>query len=338
MYETYMTELIVKKEIPAAVFMVKHQDVCRKLTSAGCFMNNKGKEIAVTANTIFDLASLTKVMCTLPATLVLHERKELHIDDAVTKYIPQFRYQQISIRHLLQHTSGFSADLSYVNRQESRDVFAEILQCKTVHPPNEQVIYSDLGMILLGKIIENVSGMRLDQFATTVLYQPWGMLETGFLPQVEDVNRIAATEKINGSFVHGEVHDEKAYHLGGISGSAGLFSTVKDVAKYADYWLYPEKQSLLKHETMSFVHEHVRQNRGLGFEVLQDRNLELACGPCWSMGSYGHTGFTGTSMWIDPQEELIATLLTNMVHDGRGHRLSAIRKKFHTAIYEALVE
>ncbi|MFD1064835.1 serine hydrolase domain-containing protein [Oceanobacillus locisalsi] len=335
-YERYLEGLVTKDEIPAAVYLVQHHQQQKTLRSAGSFLNNKGERIPVTIDTYFDLASLTKIMCTLPSILFLHERKELHIDDTVNKYIPEFPQKQISIRHFLQHTSGVSADLSVKNRYQQRDVWKEILNCTAAYPPETQVLYSDIGMIVLGKVIEAITNQRLDAFADKELYHPWGMKDTGFLPEKIEKNKIAATEKVCGKYVHGEVHDEKAYHLGGVGGSAGLFSNISDVAVYADYWLYPEKQSVLRPETMALIKENVIQNRGLGFEVLCDKTIGTTCGSAWSLGSFGHTGFTGTSFWIDPKEEIVTVLLTNMVHYGRQHRLSEIRKKFHTMVYETL--
>lgn len=335
-YEQYLEELVTKDEIPGAAYFVQYGKQRKTLSSAGSFLNNQGERIPVTTDTYFDLASLTKVMCTLPGILFLYERGELHIDDTVNKYLPEFSLKKITIRHFLQHISGVSADLSFKNRYQQRDVWKEVLNCKAVFSPDTQVLYSDIGMIILGKLIEVITNQKLNVFAKKELYQPWGMTDTDFLPEQIEKNKIAATEKVDGKYVHGEVHDEKAFHLGGVSGSAGLFSTVTDAAAYADYWLYPEKQSVLKPETMALVKENVIQNRGLGFEVLCDRSIGATCGPSWSIGSFGHTGFTGTSLWIDPKEEIITALLTNMVHYGREHRLPEIRRKFHTLVYETL--
>lgn len=336
MYEAYLKEKIEAGIIPGAACIVKHRDESKMHFSAGSFTNNEKEIIDITTKTLFDVASLTKVMCTLPAILLLHERKLLHLDDAVSTYLPAFTHTDIKIRHFLQHTSGLASDLPYKNRDEIRDVIAEIMKCKTVRSPGEEVVYSDLGMIMLGRVIEVVSGMTLDQFVKEQLFEPWGLESAGFNPKVNDINRVAATEKVLGSYVQGDVHDEKAWHLGGVSGSAGLFSTVTDVAKYAEYWLYPERQTILKPKTMALVHEHAIQNRGLGFEVFHDRNDVLSCGGSWSKGSFGHTGFTGTSMWIDPRKEIISILLTNVVHFGREHQLPAIRREFHTKVYESL--
>lgn len=335
-YEQYLEELVAKDEIPGTAYLVQHRNQIKTLKSAGEFLTNQGERISVTTSTLFDLASLTKVLCTLPGILFLHERKELHIDDFVHKYLPAFPFKEIRLRHLLQHTSGLASDLPFKNRCQQRDVWKDVLSCKSVHSPGHHALYSDIGMIILGKLIETVTNQRLDEFSKKELYQPWGMGNTGFLPAQIDKNKIAATEKVCGKYVHGEVHDEKAFHLGGISGSAGLFSTVTDVAAYADYWLYPEKQSVLKSETMALIKENVIKNRGLGFEVLCDKKLGATCGTAWSIGSFGHTGFTGTSLWVDPKEEIITVLLTNMVHYGREHRLPEIRRMFHARVYETL--
>lgn len=194
-YERYLEELVTKDEIPAAVYLVRHHQQQKTLRSAGSFLNNEGKRIPVTTETYFDLASLTKIMCTLPSILFLHERNELHIDDAVNKYIPAFPQKRISIRHFLQHTSGVSADLSVKNRYQQRDVWKEILNCTAVHPPETQVLYSDIGMIVLGKVVEAITNQRLDVFADKELYQPWGMKDTGFLPDKIEKIRLLRQKK-----------------------------------------------------------------------------------------------------------------------------------------------
>lgn len=335
-YELYLKNLVEKQEIPAFSYLIMHRGKRKSLKSAGSFWNNQGEKIPVTTKTYFDLASLTKVMCTLPSILLLHEKKQLHIDDYIVKYIPEFPHKAITIRHFLQHTSGISSDLPYKNRYQQRDVWKLILKGKVDNPPDAGVLYSDIGMIVLGKVVEAVTTQGLDDFAEKELYIPWGMPHTGFVPKQIPRNQIAATEKVLGKYVHGEVHDEKAFHLGGVGGSAGLFSMVTDTAKFADYWLYPDKQTVLKPETMSLIKDNVFQNRGLGFEVLCDKELGASCGNSWSVGSFGHTGFTGTSLWIDPLEEIIVVLLTNMVHYGREHPFPSIRRKFHTLVAEAL--
>ncbi|MBO1004670.1 serine hydrolase domain-containing protein [Pseudogracilibacillus auburnensis] len=338
MYSTYIEKLINQNKMPAAVLLIQKDGEMKFLKSYGSFKDNNNKDINVFTDTLFDLASLTKVIATLPSILLLHEEKELSIDDKVEKYIENFQYSNVRIRHLLQHTSGLPADLPYKNRNDQRDVISDIIQTKLIHDPGSKVNYSDVGMILLGRIIEKISGMGLDRFTQKYLFDPWKMKNTQYRPSPDKLNQIAATEMFEGEYIHGEVHDEKAYQLGGVCGSAGLFSTAKDVSAFANYWLYPESQSVLSKETMRLAVENIVGNRGLGFEVLNDTEKELTCGKRWSRGSFGHTGFTGTSVWIDPIEKLSVVLLTNIVHFGRDHQMRKFRKELHTMIYREFVK
>lgn len=334
MYDEYVKQLVTSNEIPAASLIVKQDGKAVFTRGYGSFNTDNNTQTKVTTKTIFDLASLTKVIATLPSVLLLIEKKEISLDDCVQKYLPLFEYSEVSIRHLLQHTSGLPADLTYKRRNEKRDVLAEINESNLISQPGREVLYSDLGMILLGKIVEKVSGEALHTFCQTNLFIPWKMTSTGFLPEQEKMMYIAPTEEFQQNFIQGEVHDEKAYHLGGVSGSAGLFSNAVDIARYTDYWLFPEKQSILAPETMALACQDVIGNRGLGFEVWSGRGSPLSCGRRWSIGSFGHTGFTGTSVWMDAKEKRAVVFLTNIVHYGRKHRMSEIRKKLHTMIFE----
>ncbi|MGM8213816.1 serine hydrolase domain-containing protein [Virgibacillus sp. W0430] len=337
MYNNYINNLINRNEILAAVLVVQKDGEIRFIKSYGILKGNGNETKKTSTVTLFDLASLTKVVATLPSILLLHQEKELNIDDSIKKYIKDFKYSNVTIRQLLQHTSGLPADLSYKNRNETRAVLEEIIQTNVIDKPIKKVNYSDLGMILLGKIIEKVTGTGLDHFTRQYLFQPWKMNHTLFRPSATLIDKIAPTELFQGRYIHGEVHDEKAFQLGGVSGSAGLFSTAEDLSKYANYWLFPEHQSLLKKETMNLVQKKIIENRGLGFEVLNDNDKELSCGKLWSKGSFGHTGFTGTSVWMDPMEKLSVVFLTNIVQLGREHRMQKIRKELHTLIYQAFV-
>lgn len=338
MYNTYLNKLVDNNDIPGAVLCISKNGELIFLKSYGSYKNNMNADIVVTTETIFDLASLTKVMVTLPAFLLLYQMKELNLENSVQTYFPQFMYPEITIKHLLQHTSGLPADLKNIARTKDQDVFALIMKSEIINKPGTQVLYSDLGMIILGKIIEKVTNMRIDHFIEKNIHIPWEMYDTQFLPSHNNLDRIAATEFFEGKYIHGVVHDEKAFQLGGISGSAGLFSTAKDVSTFANYWLYPETQSVLSPESMKLVHKGVVENRGLAFELKSDSKNKLSCGRNWPKGSFGHTGFTGTSLWIEPKEKLSVVFLTNVVHFGRNHHLPMIRKKLHTMIYEEEVK
>src|SRR5690625_3874708 len=278
MFHEYMKEMVKDRKIPAAVLIIQKGKEIVFTHSYGKYKDGQNNVKKTSVDTIFDLASLTKVVATLPSILLLNEKKALHLDDSIHYYLPEFKFKRVTIRNLLLHNSGLPADLPYKNRDEQRDVLKEIIHTEPIYKPGEKVKYTDLGMILLGKIIEKVAGERIDHFSTNQLYKPWGMLDTSFLPSSKNLDRIASTELFQGKYIHGVVHDEKAKQLGGVSGSAGLFSTAKDIAKYANYWLYPESQSVLLRESMELVHENIAENRGLGFEVWSGHGHELEIG------------------------------------------------------------
>jgi serine-type D-Ala-D-Ala carboxypeptidase len=261
---------------------------------------------------------------------------ELHLEHPVQHYLPEFNHAAVTVGDLLSHRSGLPPDLPFVARDGQRDVMAVIYQTELQQAPGKKVAYSDLGMILLGKVIEKIAGQPLDVFTNEQIFSPWGLHNTGFNLPVNLKALSASTEKVGARFVQGEVHDEKAFHLGGVSGSAGLFSTAEDVARFAAHFLYPEEQDVILPELMRMATRHKQSNRGLGFEVWNGEGDPLSCGQNWSIGSFGHTGFTGTSVWVDPQEELIVAFLTNAVHYGRSTNIRTIRKTLHTMIYSSI--
>lgn len=334
MYKEYIKELVETGEIPGGVLYVSKKDEVKCLESYGSFTDKDGVKQRIHANTLFDVASLTKISATVPSILYLIAKKELKLDTKVRDVLPGFRHNEVTIEHLLTHTSGFSADLPYRERKIERDVLQEIYQKELTYEPGQKMIYSDLGMILLGKITEKVTDEALDIFVKEQIHEPWGMKHTRFNLSEEAKRQAASTEKYQDSFIQGEVHDEKAYQLGGVSGSAGLFSTIEDMAIYARILLYPESQSVIPQAYLKMAVEHRQFNRGLGFEVWSGIGEAPSCGEKWSVGSFGHTGFTGTSLWMDPTNEVTAVFLTNAVHYGRETPIRSIRKKLHTLIYE----
>lgn len=338
MYKKYIDSLIENKELPGAVLFVskKKQPLCHK--AVGSFTGTDGQNHPIKENTLFDVASLTKVMATLPASLLLVGSGELDLANAVQHYLPEFKHADVKVADLLSHRSGLPPDLPFVARDEQRDVMAVIYQTELQQAPGKTVAYSDLGMILLGKIIEKIVGQSLDIYTKEQIFTPWGLHNTSFDIPANLKALAASTEKVGGRFVQGEVHDEKAFHLGGVSGSAGLFSTAEDVARFAAHFLYPEEQDVISPELMRMATSHRQSNRGLGFEVWNGEGDPLSCGQSWPIGSFGHTGFTGTSVWVDPQEELTVAFLTNAVHYGRSTNIRTIRKTLHTMIYSSIQE
>lgn len=332
MVDHYMQRLIANREIPGTVLAVLKDGEQQYLKSYGSYLDRHNRAVQMTTETIFDIASLTKIMATLPAILLLIDQNEIALDDAVKKYVPQFNYSEVTIQYLLQHRSGLPSGLPFKHRGIKRDVMKELFETPLIYSPGTLTVYSDLGMILLGKVIEVVTGQRLNKYCNEAIFKPWGLTETTFLPSSYVRERIATTEWFQEKYIQGEVHDEKAYQLKGVSGSAGLFSTVDDISTYAQYWLYPETQTVLSPEIMIQAYTDTFENRGLGFEVWQGSGETLACGRHWPIGSFGHTGFTGTSVWMDPIEKLAVVLLTNVVHINRNLRIQTIREKVHTLI------
>ncbi|MEA3321389.1 MAG: serine hydrolase domain-containing protein [Bacillota bacterium] len=336
MYKNYIDSLIENKELPGAVLYatIKKQPLCTK--AVGSFIGRDAHNYPVTEDTIFDVASLTKVVATLPACLLLWSKGELHLEKQVQHYLPEFKHENVKVEDLLTHRSGLPPDLPYAARDGQRDVMDLIYQTKIQQEPGISVVYSDLGMILLGKIMEKIAAQPLDLFTKEHIFTPWGLHNTGYKLPPSMKAFTASTEKFGTRYIQGEVHDEKALHLGGVSGSAGLFSTGKDISRFAKHFLYPEEQNVIPPDLMRMATRHKQNNRGLGFEVWNGEGDPLSCGPNWPIGSFGHTGFTGTSVWIDPQEELIVVFLTNAVHYGRSTNIRTIRKTLHSMIYSSV--
>ena len=313
-------------------------------------------------DTLFDLASLTKVVATTPVAMILLERGLFRLDDPVAMFLPDFagdggevesqpagvreQRRKVRIRHLLTHTSGLPAFERYY--KEGLDRPAILRRARTaplVLDPGTQVLYSDLGFMVLAQILEKLGGAPLDRLAEDLVFRPLGMKETGFRPGPDRAGRAAATEYRAdlGRYMRGEVHDENALAMGGVSGHAGLFSTCADLAVYARTLLsdlrgWPVLPSLLSPATVrAMIRPHtpgLNDARGLGWAV---RGNELSSGgDLFSPSSFGHTGFTGTSLWVDPETGLFAILLTNRVHLGReNERILRLRPRFHNAMAAA---
>jgi len=339
-YDRQLESWVSEKTLPAAVLDIHSSNRFQFKRAYGEWMNEQGIRRATT-ETLFDLASLTKVIVTLPAVLLLVSQGKLGLDDKVSLYLPRFRHNNVSIRHLLKHSSGLPGDLSKLPRNAiGRDVLAEIYDQNLIYPPGSRMLYSDLGMILLGLLVSQVAQQPLEQFAERHIFQPLGMEGARFVPEGELKQQAASTEQVDGHFITGEVHDEKTWHLNGITGSAGLFGTVDDVQRYAQSWLYPDQRRLAIE--LSLMRECIAlasppSSRGLGWQMWSGEET-VSCGTKFSIGSFGHTGFTGTSLWIDPACELSVVLLTNAVHYGRGNRIRELRPVLHDLIYSSLYE
>ena len=272
---------------------------------------------------IYDLASLTKVVGTTTAIMILYDEGRIALDARVVEYLPAFTggwKDSITIRQLLTHRSGLPASRDLwklaTNPQEARlGVIDAVLQCR----PGVCFDYSDLGMVLLGMVVENVSGVGLDRFLADRVFGPLGMTSTFFRPAESFRSRIAPTDVTppRGYPLRGEVADENAYALGGVAGHAGIFSTASDIAVFAQMMLNGGEYNgvrIIADSTIALFTRRAAGTRALGWDTADG---DGGSGSYLSGTSYGHTGYTGTSLWIDPDRELFVVLLTNRVHAAR---------------------
>jgi uncharacterized protein YbbC (DUF1343 family)/CubicO group peptidase (beta-lactamase class C family) len=280
--------------------------------------------------TVFDVASLTKVVATTPSVMLLVERGQIEVDAPVSRYVPEFiggGKDAITVRHLMTHTSGLKAGLPATPAWSGYDRGIALACAETVtHPPGTNFRYSDINFIVLGEIVRRVSGLPLDEFAAREVFRPLGMKDTGYLPlSGKSAARIAPTELVAGQPLRGVVHDPTARRMGGVAGHAGLFSTTADLARFARMLLnlgQLEGVTLFKPETvrrMTSVQSPpaVTARRGLGWDI--DSPYSRPRGTVFPLGSYGHTGFTGCILWLDPLSKSFYVLLSNRVHpDGKG--------------------
>lgn len=287
-------------------------------------------------STLFDLASLTKVVATTGAAMLLVDDGRLALDRAVRAYLPEFTgegKEAVTVRHLLEHRSGLRAFLPLNERaRDAAEARRLVLQEPLRWPPGARVTYSDLNAMLLGWVVERAAGMSLDSFVTERLFRPLQMPATRFRPSRALRSRIMPVGLWRGHVIAGQLHDQNAVRLGGVSGHAGLYSTGTDLARYAQFLLRGGRtnngQPLVREGTLSMFTRRGRGNRALGWEV-RDTTTDENTGRFLSAEAYGHGGYTGTSIWIDPAGDLFVVLLTNRVFAPRGRRsiprLKAVR-------------
>ncbi len=282
---------------------------------------------AVSADhTIYDLASLTKVVGTTTALMILYDDGIIHLDDPVSKFVPGFaggEKDQVTVRMLLEHRSGLPAgrDLWRIAHSpaEAREA---VIETPLVCAPNQCYEYSDLGADMLGFVVEAASGKPLDQFLRERVFGPLGMNDTFFRPADSLRARVAPTEvdPPRGYPLQGEVHDENAFALGGVAGHAGLFSTAADLSVFAQMMLNGGEYNgtrIMADSTVALFTTRAAGTRALGWDTCGGSG---SCGEYLGEDAYGHTGFTGTSLWIDPDRDMFVVLLTNRVHEARAKR------------------
>jgi uncharacterized protein YbbC (DUF1343 family) len=345
-----VAESIQRKDLPGAVVLAARRGgvVWRKAYGARALV--PGREV-MTVDTVFDVASLTKIVATATSAMILIERGKLRLADPVSRYIPELKgegRERITVEHLLTHRSGYAPDFDLGERWEGHE---EMLKRLYVEPlrnaPGARFVYSDIGMIVLGEIVHRVSGEPLDAFARRNIFEPLGMKDTGFRGvapgKADDVSarRIAPTESVRGmksylggagdagasaeTMLRGQVHDPTANRMGGVAGHAGLFSTADDLAVFCQMILNGGEYGGARILSPLGVAEMTRPRqvtedggaRGLGWDV--HTTFSTNRGDLFPQGSFGHTGFTGTSLWLDPASETFVVFLSNRVHpDGKG--------------------
>ena len=307
----------------------------------------------VTNKSIYDVASLTKVMATTPIAMKLISQNKLGLQYTLDQFYPEFStgYKPLlSVEHILTHSSGMKPYIEFFLNEddyESNDEVIEgVISAELDYKPGTQFQYSDLGMIVLKEVIESVSKSNIDKLANSWFYNPLGMKSTFYNPPEHLLGRVVPTEYdsiYRKELVRGVVHDENAYLLGGIAGHAGLFSTAEDVGKLAQLFL--NEGTWLGNRILwsSLVRNFTkRQNmpkgsdRALGWDT-PSQNGKSSAGDLFSDSSYGHLGFTGTSLWIDPDKEIIIVLLTNRVHPTRKRGgIYGIRRLFHESVMKEI--
>jgi len=296
----------------------------------------------MTADTIFDLASLTKVVATTPSLMKLFEQGKFRLNDRITQYIPEFQggRSDITIRNLFTHFSGLQPDLPLNPPWTGYDTGIN-LACTTppATPPGIRHVYSDINFELLGELVHRLSGQLLSDYALQNIYTPLGMKDTRFLPPAEWIPRIAPTERDpvkTGQPLRGVVHDPTARYMGGVAGHAGLFSTADDLARYAQMLLNGGELDGVRVVSPLTIEKFIEPQtppdqpvlRGLGWDI--DSPYSGNRGELFPIGSYGHTGFTGTSLWIDPSTKTYVILLANSVHPDQRPAITGLRSQIAT--------
>ena len=306
---------------------------------------------AVQPDTVFDLASVTKVVATTAMAMVLHERGLLHLDSPVADILPEFAtfgrpsqqaYRQaVTVRMLLAHSSGLPAYVPLFEAARNRDeLIRDACATQLVAAPGSESIYSDIGFILLGEILERLAGAPIDAFVRKETFAPLGMSRTCFNPPPESKPAIPPTaddRSFRRRVIQGEVNDDNAYVTGGVSGHAGLFAPAVDVARFAECMLRGGAP-ILKTATIALFARRVElplgTSRALGWDT---PSRPSSSGKHFSLRSFGHLGYTGTSLWIDPDRQLSVTLLTNRTWpDCSSQAIKQVRPLLHDAILEAL--
>ena len=341
---------ITQRVFPGAAVAVTHQGKLIAHQGLGRFTYETSSP-AVTAETIYDLASVTKVIATTAACMILYDRGLFKLDLPLVEVLPEFdgsssgqkdaRRRKTTVRMLLAHSSGLPAYIKLFQTARNKDeLLQQALQIPLTAAPGSRAEYSDIGFILLGQALEKLSGEPLDQFCQREIFAKLNLAATCFNPPASLKHSIPPTEDdrtFRHRLIQGEVNDENASVMGGVAGHAGCFSTALDVSVFAQCMLQGGSP-LVKKETLEIFTRRqdtpTGTSRALGWDTPSQPSQS---GKYFSSRSYGHLGYTGTSLWIDPDHQLSVTLLTNRTWPDRSSQsIKQIRPAFHDAVIEAL--
>ncbi len=341
---------IERKETPGAVVLVarKGRIVYRKAFGDRAV---QPKREPMTVDTIFDLASLTKIVATATSIMILVERGKVSLADYVSAYIPEFGKngkERVTVEQLMTHRAGLPPDNEIADYAGvSINPLEKIYELQPAYEPGTRFVYSDVGFIVAAEIVRRVSGKRIDEFARENIFVPLGMNDTRFRPigpeaQQQD-SRIAPTENREGRQMRGEVHDPRSYEMGGVAGHAGLFSTADDLAIFCQMILnkgeYNGVRILAPYTVERMVSAHslpTSQMRGIGWDV--NTSFSANRGDLFPVGTFGHTGYTGTSIWLDPASQTFVVLLTNRVHPVDKTNITQLRSFVASIVAASIID
>ena len=356
---------IQKKYFPGAQLLIANSDKVLLKQNYGKYTYDENAK-TVDDNSIFDLASVTKVVATTSAIMKLYDEKKLDLNDKVSSYIPEFTSKgkdEIRIFNLLLHNSGLKAFIPFYKYYTARsDVMSAIYAEGLEYPTGSKFVYSDLNAILLGEIVERITGKGLDVYCNEIVFSPLKMADTFFNPSTENKQRALPTENDTywrNRLLQGEVHDESAAVMGGVSGNAGLFSNSTDLYKFMKAFQTKSSGSLIGNITGLFTKNNAiasadikdifttkytsvsySNTRALGWDTKPEpTSYRAPCGELFSENSFGHTGYTGTSIWCDKDKSLIVIFLTNRVYPSRDNNgIRDVRPEVHNLAVKLLTE
>jgi serine-type D-Ala-D-Ala carboxypeptidase len=340
-----LADAIEQRAFPGASAAVTHGGKLVALKALGRFTYEESSS-KVDPDTIFDLASLTKVVATATIAMILYDRGLLDLEVSVVGVLPEFRgedprREQVTFRQLLAHSSGLPAYEKLFLRAKSKDeLLREVFAVPLKNDPETHVEYSDVGFVLLGVALERIAGESLDRFCQREIFGPLGMSHTSYNPPVSWKSKTPPTADdrvFRKRIIQGEVQDENASVMGGVAPHAGLFSTASDIARFAHSMLNGGTR-IIRRETVALFTRRQSSppgtSRALGWDTPSGASQS---GKYFSRSSFGHLGYTGTSLWIDPGRQVSVTLLTNRTWpDCSNWTIKEVRPKFHDAVMEAL--